>query len=202
MLAKKFFAVLGFALPLATSAFAVAETQAVAETKVGYVDLQRALQEVNDARSAKTRLQAMVDEKKKKFELEQEGLLKERDAFEKQASAMSSDAKGQRQTDLGKKALDLNQRWEKEKVAFAEKEQTEMKAIFAKMNPIIASIAAREGMSFVFDKTEGGILYAPAYLDITNELVRLYNDQKAGKGKGDLKPTRVTEPKAGSGKKK
>jgi outer membrane protein len=202
MLAKKFFAVLGFALPLATSAFAVAETKPAAETKVGYVDLQRALQEVNDARSAKTRLQAMVDEKKKKFELEQEGLLKEKDAFEKQASAMSSDAKVQRQTDLGKKALDLNQRWEKEKVAFAEKEQTEMKAIFAKMNPIIASIAAREGMSFVFDKTEGGILYAPAYLDITNELVRLYNDQKPGKGKGDLKPTRVTEPKAGSGKKK
>ncbi len=115
---------------------------------------------------------------------------------------MTADAKVQRQTDLGKKALDLNQRWEKEKASFAEQEQTEMKAIFAKMNPIIASIAAREGMSFVFDKTDGGILYAPAYLDITNELVRLYNDQKAAKGKGDLKPTRVAEPKAGSGKKK
>jgi len=194
--AKKLFALLGFALPLSTGALAVAET------KVGYVDLQRALQEVNDARSAKTRLQTTVDEKKKKFEREQTDLLKEKDAFEKQASVMTADAKVQRQTDLGKKAMDLNQRWEKEKVSFQEQEQSEMKAIFAKMNPIIASIAAREGMSFVFDKTDGGILYAPAYLDITNELVRLYNDQKAGKGKGDLKPTRVTEPKAGSGKKK
>ncbi|HXN41775.1 MAG TPA: OmpH family outer membrane protein [Myxococcaceae bacterium] len=194
--AKKLFALLGFALPLSTGALAVAET------KVGYVDLQRALQEVNDARSAKTRLQTTVDEKKKKFEREQADLLKEKDAFEKQMGVMTADAKAQRQSDLGKKVYDLNQRWEKEKVSFQEQEQSEMKAIFAKMNPIIASIAAREGMSFVFDKTDGGILYAPAYLDITNELVRLYNDQKAGKGKGDLKPTRVTEPKAGSGKKK
>ena len=194
--AKKLFTLLGFALPLSTCALAVAET------KVGYVDLQRALQEVNDARSAKTRLQALVDEKKKRFEREQADLLKEKDAYEKQMGVMTADAKVQRQTDLGKKALDLNQRWEKEKASFAEQEQTEMKAIFAKMNPIIATIAAREGMSFVFDKTDGGILYAPAYLDITNELVRLYNDQKAAKGKGDLKPTRVAEPKAGSGKKK
>jgi len=197
--AKTLFALLGLALPLSTGALANAQTK---ETKVGYVDLQRALQEVNDARGAKTRLQALVDEKKKKFEREQTDLLKEKDAFEKQASVMTADAKVQRQTDLGKKAMDLNQRWEKEKASFAEQEQSEMKAIFAKMNPIIASIANREGMSFVFDKTDGGILYAPAYLDITNELVRLYNDQKAGKGKGDLKPTRVSEPKAGSGKKK
>lgn len=194
--AKKLFALLGLALPLSTGALAAAET------KIGYVDLQRALLEVNDARSAKTRLQAMVDEKKKKFEREQTDLLKEKDTFEKQLSVMTSDAKAQRSADLGKKAYDLNQRWEKEKVSFAEQEQTEMKAIFAKMNPIIASIAAREGMSFVFDKNDGGILYAPAYLDITNELVRLYNDQKAGKGKADLKPTRTVEPKAGSGKKK
>ncbi len=133
--AKKLFTLLGFALPLSTCALAVAET------KVGYVDLQRALQEVNDARSAKTRLQALVDEKKKRFEREQADLLKEKDAYEKQMGVMTADAKV-------------------------------------------------------------GILYAPAYLDITNELVRLYNDQKAAKGKGDLKPTRVAEPKAGSGKKK
>lgn len=194
--AKKLFALLGLALPLSAGALAAAET------KIGYVDLQRALLEVNDARSAKTRLQAMVDEKKKKFEREQADLLKEKDAFEKQLSVMTADAKAQRSADLGKKAYDLNQRWEKEKVSFAEQEQTEMKGIFAKMNPIIASIAAREGMSFVFDKNDGGILYAPAYLDITNELVRLYNDQKAGKGKADLKPTRTVEPKAGAGKKK
>ncbi len=193
--AQKILTVLGLALPLATSGIARA-----AEIKIGYVDLQRALQEVNDARSAKTRLQSMVDDRKKVFENEQSNLMKEKDTFEKQMSAMSPDARSQRQTDLGKRAFDLSQRWEKEKADFAQKEHTEMQAIFAKMNPIIASIAQREGMTFVFEKSEAGILYAPAYLDITNELVRLYNDQKPAKS--DLRPTRAVEPKPASAKKK
>ena len=194
--AKMILTLVGFALPL--SAFAAAP----AELKIGYVDLQRALQEVNDARSAKARLQSIVDERKKKFEQEQSDLMKEKDAFEKQASAMSPEVRAQRQTDLGKKAFDLSQRWEKEKAELTQKEHTEMQAIFDKMNPIIASIAQREGMSFVFEKTEAGILYAPTYLDITNELVRLYNDQKTTKAKSELKPTRAVDPKPAPEKKK
>jgi outer membrane protein len=194
--AKKILTLVGFALPL--SAFAAAP----AELKIGYVDLQRALQEVNDARSAKARLQSIVDERKKKFEQEQSDLMKEKDAFEKQASAMSPEVRAQRQTDLGKKAFDLSQRWEKEKAELTQKEHTEMQAIFDKMNPIIASIAQREGMTFVFEKSEAGILYAPTYLDITNELVRLYNDQKTTKSKSELKPTRAVDPKPAPEKKK
>ena len=194
--AKMILTLVGFALPL--SAFAAAP----AELKIGYVDLQRALQEVNDARTAKVRLQSIVDERKKKFEQEQSDLMKEKDAFEKQASAMSPEVRSQRQTDLGKKAFDLSQRWEKEKAELTQKEHTEMQAIFDKMNPIIASIAQREGMTFVFEKSEAGILYAPTYLDITNELVRLYNDQKTTKSKSELKPTRAVDPKPAPEKKK
>jgi outer membrane protein len=190
--------VLALALPLAAGSRAHA-----AELKIGYVDLQRALLEVNDGRGAKSRLQAMVDERRKKFEREQDDLKKEQDVFEKQMSAMSLDARAQRQTDLGRKAFDLTQRWEKEKADLAQREHTEMQAIFGKMNPIIASIAEREGMTFIFEKNEAGILYAPSYLDITNELVRIYNDQKAtAKGKGDLKPTRGVDSKARPEKKK
>jgi len=187
---------------IATCALAAAGAAGAAELKIGYVDLQRALQEVNDARSAKARLQSIVDERKKKFEQEQSDLMKEKDAFEKQSSAMSPEVRSQRQTDLGKKAFDLSQRWEKEKAELTQKEHTEMQAIFDKMNPIIASIAQREGMTFVFEKSEAGILYAPTYLDITNELVRLYNDQKTTKSKSELKPTRAVDPKPAPEKKK
>lgn len=168
--------------------------RARAELKIGYVDFQRALLEVNDAKQAKSRLQSIADERKKKWEKEQRDLMKEKDAFEKQMSAMSADARNQRQTDLGKKAYDMSQRFEKEKADLAQKEQSEMQAIFAKMNPIIASIAQREGMTFIFEKNEAGILYAPAYLDITNELVRLYNDQKS-KAKSEIKPSRTVDSK-------
>ncbi len=64
-------------------------------------------------------------------------------------------------TDLGKKAFELGQRLEKEKADLSQKEQTEMQAIFAKMDPIIASLAQREGMTMVFEKTDSGLVFAP-----------------------------------------
>ena len=188
-LARKILLRLTIVAPLAVA------TPARAELKIGYVDLQRALLEVNDAKNAKARLQSIADERKKKIEQEQNDLMKEKDAFEKQMSTMSASARTEKQTDLGKKAYELAQKLEKEKADLAQKEQTEMQAIFSKMNPIIASIADREGMSFIFEKNEAGILYAPSYLDITNELVRLYNDQKASKGKAEIKPSRTVDSK-------
>ena len=50
------------------------------------------------------------------------------------------------------------------------------------MAVIIRGIAEAEGFTFVFDKSESGLLYAPDSLDITNELVRKYN-AKHGAGK-------------------
>jgi outer membrane protein len=164
---RKSIVILGFALPLAVSALARADL------KIGYVDLQRALLEVEDGRRAKTKLQILLDQQKKAIDREQASLLKEKESLDQQLSGISHETRVQRQNELGKKAYDLAQRWEKEN--------------FDKMNPIIASIANREGMTFVFEKTDAGILYAPTYLDITNELVRQYNDPKRAKSPAAVK---------------
>jgi len=164
------------ALSLTTSAVARAEV------KFGYVDLQRALSEVDEGRAAKTRLQGLLQQKQKDLDKEQEGLRKEKEMLDKQASAMSEETRIQKQTELQKKLYDLAQRWEKGKAEMAQQERTELQAIFGKMDPIIAQIAQRESFTMIFEKSDAGLVYAPASLDLTNELVRLYNDQYKGKG--------------------
>jgi outer membrane protein len=152
-----------------------------AEAKFGYVDLQRALTEIEEGRAAKSRLQSALEAKQKELDREQEALKKEKDLLDKQASAMSEETRVQKQTDIQKKFFDLAQKWEKGKQEMAQRERTELQSIFNKMDPIIAQIAQREGFTMVFDKTDSGLVYAPASLDLTNELVRLYNDQSKGK---------------------
>ncbi len=154
-----------------------------AELKLGYVDLQRAIQEVEEGRQAKARLQALLDSNQKDIDKRQEALRKESETLQKQSSAMSEDTLRQKQIELQKKLMELAQDWDKRKQDMANKERTELQAIFAKMDPIIAQIAQREGFTMVFEKTDSGLVYAPASLDITNELVRLYNDQAKGSGK-------------------
>jgi outer membrane protein len=153
-----------------------------AELKLGYVDLQRALAEVEEGRAAKARLQGMIDAKEKEISKEQEGLRKEKEVLDKQASAMSEEARVQKNNDLQKKVMELAQKWEKARQDMSAKERSELQAIFAKMDPIIATIAQREGMTMVFEKTDSGLVFAPPHLDMTNELVRMYNDQHRAKG--------------------
>jgi outer membrane protein len=189
------FLTLALAAPLLTGAVAHA-----AEFKAGYVDLQRALLEVEEGRSAKARLQKMVEAKQKELDKEQEDLRKELQTLDKQASAMSEETRIQKQTQLQQRALALGQKWEKGQKEMAQKERTELQAIFSRMDPIIAEIAQREGLTMVFEKTDSGLVFAPAALDLTNELVRVYNS-RAGTAK---KPPAKDAPTAAKedGKKK
>jgi outer membrane protein len=185
---------------LAFAVVLVGSVGARAELKIGYVDLQRAMLEVEDGRRAKAKLQGLVDQQKKNIDREQDKLLKEKDDFEKQFKQMRPEDRVKRQTDLSQRAFELSQRWEKEREELAKRERTETQAIIDRLMPIVTRIAQREGMTFVFEKNKG-ILYAPTYLDITNELVRVYNDQRGKTPRGEEKTTRTAEPK-GSRKKK
>jgi outer membrane protein len=99
----------------------------------------------------------------------------------------------QKANDLQKKVVELTQKWEKGRQDMGAKERGEAQAILSKMEPIIASLAQREGMTMVFEKSDSGLVFAPPHLDLTNEVVRLYNDQHKGKAE----PKAAAEPAKG-----
>jgi outer membrane protein len=162
---------------------------AFADLKVGYVDLQRALVEVHEGIAAKSKLKADLDKRKNEFEAEQNKLRQDKEVLDKQGPMMSEEVRNQKFAELQKRLFDLTQKAEKLQLEMAQAEQKELKKIFEKMDPIIASFAQRDGLTMMFEKTDSGLVYAPASLDYTNELVRTYNDKYPGSGgkkdKGD-----------------
>ncbi len=160
----------------------LASAPAFADLKVGYVDLQRALLEVHEGKAAKEKLKGDLDKKKAEFEAEQNKLRDDKNVLDKQAQMMSEEVRNQKFAELQKRLYDLTQKAEKLQADMAQAEQRELKKIFEKMDPIIASFAVRDGLTMMFEKTDSGLVYAPASLDYTNELVRAYNEKypKAG----------------------
>ncbi|MBN1210612.1 MAG: OmpH family outer membrane protein [Myxococcaceae bacterium] len=157
-------AALTFALPLAASA-----------QKMGYVDYQRVLLEVEDGKAAKARLQKWLDDRQKEIDREQEVLRKEKELLDKQASAMSEETRIQKATDLQKKVFELAQKWDKYRAEAATKERQEMEPIVGKIDGVIAKIAERDGLSFVFERRDSGLVYAQTQYDLSNEVIRSYN---------------------------
>ncbi len=159
--------------------------------KAAYVDLQRAVQEVDEGRAAMARLKSVVDAKQKNLEKEQEQLKKEKESFEKQAATMSDEARTKLGQELSKKLYDFQQRFEAGRAELAGLERKELSAIAPKMEALLGQLAQKEGLTMVFDKSSSGLAWAPASLDLTNELIRAYNsaykaDAKAAP-KGDAK---------------
>jgi outer membrane protein len=157
-------AALTLAFPLAASA-----------QKMGYVDYQRVLLEVEDGKAAKTRLQKWLDDRQKEIDKEQEALRKEKELLDKQASAMSEETRIQKATDLQKKVYELAQKWDKYRAEAAGRERQEMEPIVGKIDGVIAKIAEREALTFVFERRDSGIVYAQTQYDLTNEVIRNYN---------------------------
>ncbi|OJH35866.1 OmpH family outer membrane protein [Cystobacter ferrugineus] len=177
---------------LAIAASLVVPTLAAAQTKMGYVDYQRVMLEVDDGKAAKARLQKWLDARQKEIDAEQEALRKEKETLDKQASAMSEETRVQKATDLQKKVYDLAQKWEKSRGEAAERERKEMEPIIARIDDVIRTIAEREGLGMVFEKRDSGLVYALSQYDLTNEVIRSYNN---GKGKAKDAPVAKDAPK-------
>ena len=157
-----------------------------ADLKLGYVDLQRALLEVGEGQAAKSKLKGEMDKKKSELDAEQAKLTDDKAVLDKQGAMMSEEVRTQKFTEWQKRLYDVMQKAQKVQVELQDKERIELKKIFEKMDPIIAAIAQREGLTMVFEKTDSGLVYAPPSLDLTNELVRTYNEKhpaKFGSGK-------------------
>lgn len=164
------------------AALALVSTAAHAEFKAAYVDIQRAVQEVEEGKAAKTRLQGMADTKQKAFEKEQNALKAEVEAYTKQKATMDDKVAAAKEGELQKKMFDFQQRAEKLRLELAESERKELGTIFPKLETLLGQIAQREGLTMVFDRSSSGLAWAPASLDLTNELIRMYNSAYKAKG--------------------
>ena len=185
MSSRRLMVALAALIPLTFSA------AAHAQSKIGYVNFQKALAELDEAKAARTRLEGIKEQKQKDLDKAQDQLKKDKDTFDKQASTMTEAVRNQKAEDLQKRFIDLQQSFEKGRAELAQKENEEFQPIVNKMRGIITSIAQKEGFTMVFDA--GGIAYAPDSLDLTPQLVRTYNEQN--KVKATTAPQAATPAK-------
>ncbi len=157
----------------AVFALGAAPRIARAQQKIGFVDLQRALNEVEEGKAAKAALKREFDQKQKLLDDRKAEFDKARADFEKQSSVMSDEARREKQADLEKKGMELQGLFVQLQKELSEREREATRGIFDKMHAIVRELADQEGFSIVIQAE--ALVYAAPSLDITNELVRRYN---------------------------
>jgi outer membrane protein len=168
-----------------------------AAQKIGYVDLQRALNEVEEGKTAKALLKRDFDEKQKQLDARKTEFDRLQIEFEKQAVVMSEQAKRDKAQDLDRRARELQALFVNLQKDLSDRERDATRGIFDRMAVIVGEIADADGFTIVLEKG-AGIVYAPASLDLTNELIRKYNARHPGTGqkKADGPAPRRVDPAA------
>ena len=173
LVVKRLMVALGWALALCVL---VAPVSAFAQgLKIGYVDLQRALNEVDEGKKAKKRLKKDFEKKQAALNKQQEKLKEMQKELETGGMMLSEEAKRQKAMEFQKGMYELQQTYMKLQGELAQDEAKATKKIFDKMGVIIEEIAKEKGVDLVLERTESAVLYAKDDMDMTGELIKRYN---------------------------
>ena len=163
-------------------AIAVPQAARAAELKIGYVNLQQAVTEVEEGKAARDVLKKEFDQKQKMLDDKQNELKRMKDDLDKQMVVMSDEAKREKVVEFERKVNDMQQVYVQMQKDLQEREREMMKVIFDKMEAVIKDIAASEGYNYVFEQQNAGLMVAPPNANMTQELVRRYNAKYAKAG--------------------
>lgn len=193
---------LTFLPALALAALVAPAPASSADLKIGYVDLQRALNDVDEGKTAKAQLKKDFDAKQKKLDEAQEEFKRLKADFDKQAVVMSEEVRRDKQGVLDRKFQEVQGLFVQLQKELSEREREMTRGIFDKMGGIIRDIADAEGFTMIFEKNDAGLLFAPPNLDITDQLVRRYNTRyRPGDVKKDAGAKKKGEAEKKEGKK-
>jgi len=155
------------------------------DIKIGVADLERAVNEVGEGAAAKAELKKEFEQKQKLLDSKQDEVKKMQEALETQATMMKPSVLQEKNAERDKKVREVQQLYMSMQQDMQKKQQEVMGAILQKMGTVLQTIGKDGDYTVILNKNEASVLFAKPHLDVTNELIRRYNDSY---GKGKAKP--------------
>ena len=155
-----------------------AASAAEAATKIGYVDMQKAIQSTSKGKKAKASLEKDFNEKKKELSKMESDLKKMTEDLEKKAMLLSDDVRSKKQAELQKEMLKYQKKVSQSQLAIQKKERELTMPIVKKLRDAIQKVAKKGEYTMILEKSEQGVLWATEEADLTDRIVKAYEKDK------------------------
>jgi len=166
---------------LAATLFAilcVPSPAAAADVKIGYVDLQRALNESAAGKKAKEDFRGQVDRLESQLKGKKEELDKLKSDLETKGTVMADAQRKKLETEFEQKRLDLKRRFEDSQQELQKKDQELTGRIIQDLQAIIKEVGDRDGYTLILELGSSPVLYYKKSADITDDVLSAYNSKK------------------------
>lgn len=144
-----------------------------ADVKLAYVDVQRALNECDAGKKAKAEFRGRIEKLEARLQKQQTDVQALKDELEKKGMLMKDDERRNLEDEYGKKLRNFERDYKDSKDELERKDNEVTGAIVKDLARIIRGIGERGGYTMVMEK--GSILWGTSAIDITDEVIRSYN---------------------------
>jgi outer membrane protein len=167
------------ALALSLTALAQAQAQ---PSKVGIIHIQNAIIGTKDGQKAVQELQAKFEPTSKKLESMREEINSLQAELSKGSNTMGEERRRDITRDIDQKTRSLNRATEDAQAEFQQEQDRLLQDLGQRMMAVIGKYSRDNGFTLILDVSnpQTPVLYAANGIDITPEIVKLY-DEEAGK---------------------
>jgi outer membrane protein len=151
---------------------------AAEKDKIRVVDMQKFQSKSRSFQRAAATLRGKLNTQQKKLDEEKRKIIKMEEEIQKQSMVLSLDAREDKKRELARKKLYYKYLFEdfKQEVKNAEIEAT--KRVSKELEKVVQGIADKEGYILIFEKRTIGLIYYDDSLDITDQVIKAYDELK------------------------
>src|SRR5579884_3771839 len=150
---------------------------AAGQQKIAIMSLQGVLVGTNDGKKANQELTAKYEPKKKEFDQRQNEIAQEEDQLRKSGNVMSEEKRNELQRDIDEKKRRLQRDMQDAEEELQNEQQQILQKLGQRVMAVVTKYAKDNGYTMVLDDSNPStpILYASSAVDITQDIIDLYN---------------------------
>ena len=150
---------------------------AAQEVRIGYVDLKRVLAKSKTGLELSRRFEAEINESRRKVAKEQDEIKELQEQFKRDESIMSKAEKDKRRQEIAERIRQYQRMVAETEGALRQRDRQMMRQAMGPVRELIGAIAKEAKLTAVFDRSESGLLYIDAGMDLTDELIQRLDEK-------------------------
>ena len=165
-----------FLISIAVAALAAPMFAQSTPARVAVIDVQKVLTQSTAGKAAYDKLKKMQDEKVEKAKSMDEEMRKLDTDINTKKISLSEDKLADMQKQLADKRIAMQRYAQDADREIGEARDRELQALEAKIKPVIDAIGKEMGIAVIFNKFESGLVYASDAIDITDTVIKRFNE--------------------------
>ncbi len=154
-----------------------------ANVKIGYANLQKALNDCQAGIEAKEDLKAAAEKLEVALNEKQLELKKLKEEIDKKGKVWNKETLETKEQNLMDKSQDFQQQFVDSNEQLNKLKMEREGAIIKELTDLVQELAQKKGYSYVFERSIGGLIYAPPKADLTNDVIKLHNKRYRKRGR-------------------